>query len=120
MKLPKQSVEVRDALAVYGYALIASRRYTAARDLFRGMAVLFPDDRQVMMSLAVAHLALGETADALVLADDLRAGASAKEVRMLDLVRAKALFAEGHSEEAREAFLLGLSPQGTAASKGAA
>lgn len=122
MKLPKQSAEVRDALVVYGYALVASRRYEAARALYSGMSVLFPEDRYVSVSLAVASLACGASADALALADDLMASASAEERSILDFVRGKALFAAGRGEEARDAFLRGLAPRASGeapASRGA-
>jgi hypothetical protein len=77
------------------------------------MSVLFPEDRHVSISLAVASLALGASADALTLADGLMAGASADEQRILDFVRGKALFAAGRGEEARAAFLRGLAPRAT-------
>lgn len=123
MKLPKQSAEVRDALAVYGYALMASGRYEAARALYSGMSVLFPEDRYVSISLALASLALGASADALALADDLMAGASADERRILDFVRGKALFAAGRRADASEVFLRRLGPRASGAgpaSRGAA
>ena len=104
MNLPKRSMEIRDALAVYGYTLMSSRKYESACELYRGMAVLFPDDRHVSVSLVVASHAAGHAADTLSLAERLMPTASAQELAILDYIRGKALFATGRREQALEAF----------------
>ena len=79
------------------------------------MRVLFPDDLQVIKSLAVTSLAAGDAEGALALADELRAKAGAEDMAALDAVRGKALFALGRVDEARGALTRSLTLRATAA-----
>jgi Flp pilus assembly protein TadD len=113
--LPRLRREVRDALAVYGHLLLSARKTEKAHAVFKGMRVLFPDDLQVIRSLAVTSLASGDAEGALALADELRAQAGAEDMAALDAVRGKALFALGRIEEARNALTRSLTLRATAA-----
>jgi predicted Zn-dependent protease len=100
MALPSQR-DMRDALAVYGYALLSARHTAKAHDVFRGMRALYPDDTYVAKCLAVTSLAMGDAAGALALADRTRPIAAGDDRLTLDFVRGKALFALGRPDEAR-------------------
>jgi len=104
MALPKLRRDVRDALAVYGYLLLAAGQKEKAHAVFKGMRVLFPDDAHVAKSLAVTSLAAGDPQSALALADEARGRGSDEDAAALDAVRGKALYALGRLDEARTAL----------------
>ena len=96
--------DMRDALALYGYVLLAARHTAKAHAVFRGMHALFPADTHAAKCLAVTSLATGDAAGALALADRTRDSAAGDDLMTLDFVRGKALFALGRGEEARSSL----------------
>jgi hypothetical protein len=104
MPPPKVDRAVRDALAVYGHLLFTCRQFTKAHALFKGMAILFPDDALVVRSLAVTSLALGRPDAALAYATKARNESAEEEAVAVELVRAHALAALGRDSEAKAAM----------------
>ncbi|MBV8190018.1 MAG: hypothetical protein JO339_22435 [Alphaproteobacteria bacterium] len=104
MPLPKVDRVMRDALAVYGHLLFECRQVAKAHAVFRGMAVLFPDDALVARSLGVTSLALGQPDLALAQATRARNGSIGDDAVAVEFVRARALSALGREREARAAM----------------
>ena len=104
MPPPKVDRTMRDALAVYGHLLFTCRQFAKAHAVFKGMAVLFPDDALVVRSLSVTSLALGQPDAALAYATRARNGSAEEEAVAAGLVRAHALAALGRESEARSAM----------------
>ena len=99
---PRNTTDVRDALAVYGYLLLTAQQTAKAHAVFKGMHVMFPDDVHVTKSLALTSLATGDPQAAVTLAESVRAAVSEEERMALDVVRGKALHALGRPDEARQ------------------
>jgi predicted Zn-dependent protease len=95
---------MRDALAVYGHLLLSCRQFAKAHAVFKGMAVLFPDDALVVRSLGMTSLALGQPEAALTYATRAKSGSAEEEAVAVELVRARALAALGRESEARAAM----------------
>jgi hypothetical protein len=110
---------VRDALAIYGYLLLSARKIGKAHALFKGMRVLFPEDVHIAKSLALTALASGDAEAAVAIAEQARGAAKGDDALLLDVVRGKAMYALGRSDEARHLLESALSNRTRASLNGA-
>lgn len=95
----------KEALSVLGYFFIQHGRPDKALTLFKALDVLFPDDAHVLKSLSYAYMAVGEPERALdAAARYLRIDAGAGDDAAIHLIRSRALWRLGQTDEARRVF----------------
>lgn len=93
------------ALQVLGHLFLRMGQFRRARKLALALLALAPDDRWARRCLAVAWLELGDADRALEQLDILLTGAPpASRDAVLHLLRARALWRAGRTDEARNAL----------------